>query len=243
MIANDILLSFNRVKEGKKNLPSSGSLMDDSAETMPTLFIGKDVDPFDELHLTTFSHMRFYKNSHESELAEISYYVEADPNDEQNMILFKRESKRIDDSPLEGGQINKLAEYLTFFNIRYWDCKNEKYVDSWDSVESIDYKNKFPEAVEIKIGLDDFKGGERIFETVAHVKMPNNLRRRKDVKIATSQDATKLTLTEQGNCEKCKADKTSCPEYCPTDKTEGQDKKNKTVEPLLIEQPSGSCSQ
>ena len=244
MMKRDISLAFHRPVYSTSTSDkgsSKSSLYDstsESEERVKTVFTGRNSDPYDSITFTTFSHRRYYKNSRESSQTEISYYVEPDPVDENNMVLYRRESKRIDDKPLEGGRAYKFAEYITFIDFQYWDCVKGEYVDAWDSYESIDYRDKFPEAVRVVIGLDDFQGGEKIFRLVEHVKMPNNIKRRN--MFSGSSDSGVGVLNPDCGNKKCEPEKGENKDSCPKDcKKETENK----VDALLTKFPEGSCTQ
>jgi hypothetical protein len=64
----------------------------------------KDEDdlPFDSLHFTSLSHIRWIKDSRESELCEIGYFLERNQEMEKS-FLFRREDWNVDGTLEEGG--------------------------------------------------------------------------------------------------------------------------------------------
>lgn len=231
-ITRDITLAFHQ-PEYKSNStpltqPEDVYNQEDIEKKTKTFFIGKRSGTFDELHFTSLSHRRIYKDSHESDQAEISYFVSVDPQNSANNILYKREAKHIDKELLDGGETFKLAEYITSFNLFYWDCKNEKWVDSWNSEEGIDTKGKFPEAVQISFGLDDFKGGETKYRTVSIIKMPNNIPRIPTVDVA-------IIATAPGSA--------AAPASAGNSAGAASSAANNARETYLTKVPEGSCSQ
>jgi prepilin-type N-terminal cleavage/methylation domain-containing protein len=240
VISRDVRLAFHRPKIKGEKTVANPFQDEDGQIRMESAFIGKDSNPYDELHFTTLSHRRYYKNSHESEHAEISYYVAEDTKSEKNMmVLYKRETGRVDDDITEGGRSYKIAEGITFLDFQYWDCKAEKFVDSWDSVEGIDYKGRFPDAVKVTVGLDDFNGAEKLFEVVAIIEMPNNIMRNNDLVTKGPGPLGSKCAVENGICEK---DKGETYATCPTDCKDEKGKEPEVVK-LLTKAPTGSCKQ
>jgi general secretion pathway protein J len=121
-----------------------------SAENPNTGLLGEDRDeydlPADSLHFTSLSHIRWVKDSRESELCEIGYYLE---KDEETGFLFRREDWNVDGTLEEGGITLELAEGIDGLNFRYYD--GEEWVDEWDSR----IKKGLPKAIEVELIIRD----------------------------------------------------------------------------------------
>ena len=130
--------------------PNTGLLGEDKEE---------DGLPFDSLHLTSLSHIRWVKDSRESELCEIGYYLETDREMEKT-FLFRREDWNVDGTLEEGGITLELAEGIDGLNFRYYD--GEEWVDDWDSKA----KRELPKAIEIVLFVSDPTRKRIAFSTI-----------------------------------------------------------------------------
>jgi general secretion pathway protein J len=125
-------------------------ISDISDEKNKTGLLGEDRDeydlPADSLHFTSLSHIRWVKDSRESELCEIGYYLE---KDEETGFLFRREDWNVDGTLEEGGRPLELAEGVDGLNFRYYD--GDEWVDEWDSR----IKKGVPKAIEVVLIMRD----------------------------------------------------------------------------------------
>ncbi|MDO8493756.1 MAG: type II secretion system protein GspJ [Deltaproteobacteria bacterium] len=112
-----------------------------------TIFKGEE----EQLSFPSLSHLRLFNNAKESESAEIGYRLEKDEEDPNFYKLERRESKRIDENPDEGGIWITIAEKVKSFSLEYYDGKKFDWVASWNS-ESTE-KNQLPRAVRVKLNL------------------------------------------------------------------------------------------
>jgi general secretion pathway protein J len=117
-----------------------------------TAFVGKDSNP-DRLDFTSFSHLRFGKNSHESDQNELGYFASKDPEIRDKTDLVRRESKYIDVEPTKGGVVNVLCEDLLMLNLQYLDPVNGQWVDSWDSTQAAGQFGRLPLQVKMTLEL------------------------------------------------------------------------------------------
>ena len=135
---------LNRMREEIESIYFSPS------EKSNTGLLGEDRDeydlPADSLHFTSLSHIRWAKDSRESELCEIGYYLE---KDEETGFLFRREDWNVDGTLEEGGRPLELAEGVDGLNFRYYDGK--EWVDEWDSR----IKKGVPKAIEVELIMRD----------------------------------------------------------------------------------------
>ncbi len=119
---------------------------------MGTGLLGEDGEeddlPFDSLHFTSLSHVRWVKDSRESELCEIGYYLETDRETEKS-FLFRREDWNVDGTLEEGGVALELAEGIDGLNFRYHD--GAEWVDEWDSKA----RDGLPKAIEVILLMKD----------------------------------------------------------------------------------------
>jgi len=139
-----------------------------------TLFVGKNAQNGMRLDFAAFAHTRLRADANESEQAEISYFVDKNPDDPQKSALFRREQARIDDEPEEGGIEQVLAEDVTELNFEFYDDKDDEWVDDWDS-QNLDQRGRLPMFVAIKLKAVDPKGDEELLVTKTRIFLRKEL--------------------------------------------------------------------
>ncbi|MDP8998932.1 MAG: prepilin-type N-terminal cleavage/methylation domain-containing protein [Myxococcota bacterium] len=127
--------------------------------TQKTAFVGRSSVPFDRLDFTAFGHQRTDRDSHESDQAEVGYFVVRDPDAPDKMDLVRREQTPIDLDPLKGGIVNVVAEDVDQFDLRYLDPKTSQWVETWDSMQISGQPNRLPLEVKITLALKGVGGG------------------------------------------------------------------------------------
>lgn len=122
-------------------------------QTERTAFVGRSSADFDRIDFTAFAHMRTERDSHESDQAEVGYFVVKDPDVDGKMDLVRREQTPIDYDPLRGGIVNVVAEDVDVFHVRYMDPITGQWVTTWDSMQITGQPNRMPLEVEITIEI------------------------------------------------------------------------------------------
>jgi len=154
-------LVLNRMSEEIGSIYMSG-------DNPNTGLLGEDRDeddlPFDSLHFTSLSHIRWVKDSRESELCEIGYYLETDREREQT-FLFRREDWNVGGALEEGGIALELAERIDGLDFRYYD--GEEWVDDWDSKA----RGGLPKAIEVVLLVEDPSRKRIAFSSIITVRM------------------------------------------------------------------------
>ena len=125
-----------------------------SEQRTKSVFIGVDEGDHDKITFETLSHVRYLKDAKESEQAEVSYFLESDPEESGSFLLRKREASPPDATPEEGGVTATLLEKVVGLNFRYYNAQKGEYADTWDSTKS-DNLNKLPRAVEMTLTIKD----------------------------------------------------------------------------------------
>ncbi len=152
-IFHKVRLTFVRMVQDISSAYLEGQGHKSSSQKMKTVFVGKDLKPFGGLTFSAFAHLRLYADLDESDQCEIAYYVEQD-SDTDTYSLMRRESKRIDEEPEEGGDIYVLMEDIAGLEFEYYDAKEDEWKREWDS-EGLDEKDQLPSAVRISIKFVD----------------------------------------------------------------------------------------
>jgi len=127
--------------------------------TSKTAFVGHGSTPFDRVDFTAFAHTRTERDAHESDQAEVGYFVVADPDVAGKMDLVRREQTPIDLEPLKGGIVNVVAENVEEFDLHFLDPQTSQWVESWDSTQAAGQPNRLPLAISIKLVLKGVGAG------------------------------------------------------------------------------------
>lgn len=154
-------------------------LYDDLGEASKTLLLqGKAISHtlFDgrkkELVFTSLSHRVYYEGRKESEQTEISYFLQRKPKN-KNPSLMKREAPLIDEDGYKGGTIFTIIDNVSDIEFAYWDDKQEKWVDDWNS-DGGNYRDRFPLAVKVKLTVQSEEGKTLVADTLIKVAFANN---------------------------------------------------------------------
>jgi general secretion pathway protein J len=122
-------------------------------QTSRTAFVGRSSSAFDRIDFTAFAHLRTERDAHESDQAEVGYFVVRDPDIDDKWDLVRREQTPIDYDPLRGGIVNVVAENVDEFHLRYMDPITGQWVTTWDSMQITGQPNRLPLEVEITIEI------------------------------------------------------------------------------------------
>lgn len=131
---------------------------DESRIVVRTAFVGKERGGGSRIDFTSFSHQRLYRDAHESDQNELSYYLDDDPEDRSKTVLVRREQNRIDDDPLSGGTAQILIRDVDKFELSYLDPQSQEWTDLWDSTQPAMQFNRLPSQVEIRVTVPNVRG-------------------------------------------------------------------------------------
>jgi general secretion pathway protein J len=127
--------------------------------TGKTAFVGRGSTPFDRVDFTAFAHTRTERDAHESDQAEVGYFVTSDPSVTGKMDLVRREQTPIDFDPIKGGINSVVAEDVDEFDLRFLDPQTSQWVENWDSTQVAGQPNRLPLAISIRLVLKGVGGG------------------------------------------------------------------------------------
>lgn len=119
-----------------------------------TTFYGKDQGTRDRLDFTAFAHQRLFRNAHESDQCEISYFVTDHP-EEDRLVLARREQNRIDERPDRGGRVEILLDDVKGIDFEYLDPMTIEWSRSWDAIGAAGQPNRLPMQVRIVLSIPD----------------------------------------------------------------------------------------
>ena len=133
-----------------------------------TLFDGKK----DELVFTSLSNRNYYRGRRQSEQTEISFYLKTKAG-HKFPTLMKRQSGLIDGDLYNGGNSYTLLENISTLEFQFWDEKNAKWTDKWNS-DLGSFRDRFPYAVKMIIGVVNTNNKELKLTTVFKIAFSNN---------------------------------------------------------------------
>lgn len=135
--------------------------------TVVTAFIGKEDKGGSRIDFTSFSHQRLYRDAHESDQNELSYFVTAHPEDGSRDVLARREQARIDDDPQKGGHTQILIDDVVSFELEFLDPLSLEWLSSWDTTQDAMQPNRMPAQVKIRVTVPNTRGygPDQVFAT------------------------------------------------------------------------------
>lgn len=134
----------------------------------------EDSSPLPAIHFSALCHNAFLKDAKESDQAEISYFGDEDPDENDVINLMRREAPRIDADYNDGGRAYVLAENVKDFSLRFFDPRKDDWVEEWDT-ERQEYARRLPRFVEINLTILDEYGKELKFVTKTRINLETEL--------------------------------------------------------------------
>jgi type II secretion system protein J len=119
----------------------------------------------DRIDFTSFSHVNGLGNGPTTDLCEIGYSLEKDP-DQKGFILYRRDAAPPDDDLLNGGRKFQLARNVEALNFRFENTEEED-MDAWDTLAG-EMKGELPSLVTIELTVLDDEGHGHVFVTSIH---------------------------------------------------------------------------
>lgn len=129
-----------------------------SLQPMISAMVLKDGGGSSHIDFTSFSHLRLYRDAHESDQNELGYYVIDDPEDSQKQVLARREQRRVDDDPLEGGETQILIGDIKSFELEVLDPLTLEWTTKWDTTQAAMQPNRLPIQAKIRITVANLSG-------------------------------------------------------------------------------------
>ncbi|RME22117.1 MAG: prepilin-type N-terminal cleavage/methylation domain-containing protein [Deltaproteobacteria bacterium] len=133
-----------------------------------TLFKVEQEGKSSRITFTSFSHMRMFRDVHESDQNVLSYYVEPDPATPSQLNLMRREKARIDGQPEEGGTTAVLCPDVQWVQVQLWDRQKKEWVDEWDCSQ-VERLNRLPELVKVELSFVDERGEDMTLSTITPI--------------------------------------------------------------------------
>ncbi len=137
-----------------------------------TRFNGESRSGRDRLTFATFAHFRYVQNARESDQATVSYAVEVDSEDSDNLQLQRKEVASIDTGSDTKGTAFTIVNHVKIFTLQYLDTKSNEWRSDWDSKDAT-RANRIPRAVKVQLELHDPIDKDNVlkFSTIALVQL------------------------------------------------------------------------
>ncbi len=119
--------------------------------TSQTAFVGTDRSGGDRIDFTSLSHRRLFRDAHESDQNELSYFLADHPDGSDRRVLARREQRRVDEEPQKGGDIHIVLEDVLDFQLEYLDPKSLEWKATWDTTQGAEDPNRLPMQVIIRL--------------------------------------------------------------------------------------------
>ncbi len=145
---------------------------DMSLQAVKTCFVGTDRGNGDRLDFTSFSHQRLFRDAHESDQNELSYFLTRDPEDRELKVLARREQNRIDDHPREGGRVQIMVDDVLDFQLEFYDDRSNQWRREWDAEITGADRNRLPYQVKIILTVPDIRDRRKEMVFASRVDIP-----------------------------------------------------------------------
>jgi len=122
----------------------------------------------DRLDFTTVSHLALNEKDPASDLCEIGYMIEEDP-EAKVLVLFRRDDPSVDEDFTKGGSLLEMARNVMEFNITYLDSRGEES-DKWNTLEGLPGSG-LPVLIKVRLVLKDELNREHVFSTTVHPEL------------------------------------------------------------------------
>jgi prepilin-type N-terminal cleavage/methylation domain-containing protein len=149
---------------------------DANANDPRTVFIGKA----DELRFSSLGHVSLWADANESEQTLISYSLKDRKNRgerDAHQDWLRRESRRLSNETWtsEPADLDVVLGTIEELKFEYWDWKDQKWRDEWDSTKADGQKGRLPERVRISVTFKNSRGDEIKLVTQARLMLQEPL--------------------------------------------------------------------
>jgi len=132
--------------------------INEQLRTNSTGLVAKEDGSNTRIYFSSFSHRRLYRNAHESDQNELSYFVTHDPNDPTRDVLARREQARVDEDLDKGGISQVLIQNINGFELSFFDPLTGEWSPTWDTTQSMAQPNRLPMQAKIRVTVPNLSG-------------------------------------------------------------------------------------
>jgi type II secretion system protein J len=161
-----------------KDLESAISELPVPSENVQLGLIGKTEEGegkrLDRIDFTTLTHITLNDQDPSTDLCAVGYRVVQDSEQENVLVLTRRDNLTPGNDLTEGGDIQEMARNVVEFKITYVNSQGEE-LDSWNSEES-GAASQLPVLIKIRLVLKDGLDREHVFITSIHPEMAGTMK-------------------------------------------------------------------
>ncbi len=139
----------------------------------PTRFKGEDDGDNDQLTFTALANERFRPDEKTSDEVVLKYFLRQDP-DHDYQDLYRRTNPIIDEDAMRKGRRQVLCENVRGLDFKYWDQKQDDWVDEWDTNKP-EHDGVLPDRVKITLKYKDENGDDRKISTQTQIMLTKSL--------------------------------------------------------------------
>jgi type II secretion system protein J len=129
----------------------------------------------DRIDFTTVTHLALNEKVPASDLCEIGYMIEEDP-EAKTLVLFRRDDPSVDEDFTTGGSLQEMARNVLEFKLTYEDSRGEEST-KWNTLEGMPASG-LPVLIKIRLVLKDELDREHLFSTTIHPELAERIRER-----------------------------------------------------------------
>jgi prepilin-type N-terminal cleavage/methylation domain-containing protein len=127
----------------------------------------------DRIDFSTVTHLSLTETGPASDLCDIGYLVEEDPDD-KTLVLWRRDTLTAQDDLTKGGTLQEMARNVLEFNLTYQDSMGEVW-DTWNTLEGRPGSG-LPVLIRVRLVLKDELNREHVFITSIHPELAETIR-------------------------------------------------------------------
>ena len=142
---------------------------DKNLDNRRTMFIGRS----EEVRFSTFGHMSLWSDANESDQTVVVYYLDDDRGRDSmgKKALYRKELRRQSNETWESepGELDILLHDVGKLELQYWDWKDKKWQETWDTTKQDAERDRLPFRVRIALEYKNGRGDELEIETQARL--------------------------------------------------------------------------
>jgi prepilin-type N-terminal cleavage/methylation domain-containing protein len=127
----------------------------------------------DRIDLSTVTHLSLTETGPASDLCDIGYLVEEDPDD-KTLVLWRRDTLTAQDDLTKGGTLQEMVRNVLEFNLTYQDSRGN-VSDTWNTLEGSPGSG-LPVLIRVRLVLKDELNREHVFITSIHPELAETMR-------------------------------------------------------------------
>jgi prepilin-type N-terminal cleavage/methylation domain-containing protein len=126
----------------------------------------------DRIDLSTVTHLSLTETGPASDLCDIGYLVEEDPDD-KTLVLWRRDTLTAQDDLTKGGTLQEMVRNVLEFNLTYQDSRGN-VSDTWNTLEGSPGSG-LPVLIRVRLVLKDELNREHVFITSIHPELAETM--------------------------------------------------------------------